>query len=166
MKFVQQTITPELYRSANADVLNIEAGKLLHALPSATEIQIVVADRNATPEKPVLYISGPMTNYPQSNYPAFDLAARCLRAQGWEVINPAEHFEGRRDLPLHKYMAEDVLALTFKCRGIVLLQAWEWSQGARLEAQIAVNRGYDLYVFYAPEQALMPVSREDVEAFL
>lgn len=36
------------------------------------------------------YVSGPMTGLPLLNFPAFHAAAAKLRAQGHEVINPAE----------------------------------------------------------------------------
>lgn len=37
-----------------------------------------------------LYIAGPMTGLPDLDFPAFHEAAAKLRAQGHEVINPAE----------------------------------------------------------------------------
>ena len=36
----------------------------------------------------IIYCSGPMTNYPDLNRPAFDAAERRLTAQGHFVINP------------------------------------------------------------------------------
>lgn len=37
-----------------------------------------------------VYLSGPMTGLPDLNFPAFHAAAAQLRAQGLEVVNPAE----------------------------------------------------------------------------
>ena len=36
------------------------------------------------------YIAGPMRGIPKYNFPAFFAAATYLRAQGWEVLSPAE----------------------------------------------------------------------------
>jgi hypothetical protein len=38
----------------------------------------------------IIYISGPMTGYPDLNFPAFHLAASVLRSEGFTVISPAE----------------------------------------------------------------------------
>lgn len=37
-----------------------------------------------------LYIAGPMSGLPQFNFPAFYAAAEALRAQGYDVVSPAE----------------------------------------------------------------------------
>jgi hypothetical protein len=40
--------------------------------------------------KQTLYLGGPMTNYPQFNFPAFDRAAQTLRDHGYTIVSPAE----------------------------------------------------------------------------
>jgi hypothetical protein len=37
------------------------------------------------------YVAGPMTGIKDFNYPAFNAVAEDLRAQGYEVENPADH---------------------------------------------------------------------------
>jgi hypothetical protein len=88
----------------------------------------------------MIYISGPMTGYPDWNYPAFNEAAEFLKSKGYEVFNPAEIFEGRTDLPRHVYMKEDIKAL-LECDTVMLLKGWEESQGALLEVDIAFEIG-------------------------
>lgn len=112
----------------------------------------------------MLYISGPMTGVPGFNYAAFNDAAKRLRANGWNVVNPAEHFGGRTDLPRHKYLALDVADLITRCRSIVFLAGWLESDGAKLEAQIALNRKYACYLWSGAD--LCPVRRDEVEKWL
>lgn len=81
-----------------------------------------------------VYIAGPMTGYPELNYPAFAAVSARLRAQGFEVVNPAELnpiTEGYRTA-----MKKDILAL-LECDHILLLDGWEKSKGASLEYHIA-----------------------------
>ncbi|QOC56010.1 nucleoside deoxyribosyltransferase [Gordonia phage Clown] len=40
------------------------------------------------------YLAGPMTGYPEFNYPAFTAAAENLRAQGLTVVSPHELHDG------------------------------------------------------------------------
>lgn len=104
-----------------------------------------------------LYTAGKMTGVPRFGFPAFDEAARFLRAHGHEVISPAE-----LDSPEHRAAAMasedgdisaynkvtgetwgDLLARDVKIisdsglDGVVVLPGWEASRGARLETYIA-----------------------------
>lgn len=40
-----------------------------------------------------IYIAGPMTGYPEFNFPAFFAAADKFKAAGWTVFNPAQKDE-------------------------------------------------------------------------
>lgn len=82
-----------------------------------------------------LYLSGPMTGIKDLNIPAFNRAAKKLRAAGYVVINPPEldriekksTWEGclRRDL---KYVVT--------CAVIATLPNWKKSRGANLEIHV------------------------------
>jgi hypothetical protein len=90
-----------------------------------------------------LYIAGPMTGYPEFNYPAFFAAARLLDAVGIETINPARS-QGREDCKTWlDYMRASLLDLA-ECDGIAFLAGWGESRGASLEVHIA--RSLDLPV--------------------
>ena len=52
------------------------------------------------------------------------------RAQGHEVLNPAEQFNGDTTLPLETYMRRDG-ALMLLAEAIVVMDDWETSGGAR-----------------------------------
>jgi len=83
-----------------------------------------------------IYIAGPMTGLPEHNFPAFDAAARRLEKDGWEVINPADNFGGRTNLPRASYLRVDV-SLLLQCDALALLPGWEESSGAQLEYLLA-----------------------------
>lgn len=82
-----------------------------------------------------LYIAGPMTGYPESNYPAFHAAARLLRFFGYQVENPAENPEP----PCGTWLGYMRMALRqiSTVDGVVMLPGWIWSRGARIEWLLA-----------------------------
>jgi hypothetical protein len=106
-------------------------------------------DKNTN--KPLTYISGPMTGLPDFNRPAFNNAADYLRSQGLNVWNPAEEFDSNYLYPRKVYMRRDIEAL-LKCESIVMLNGWEKSSGARLELEIA--RELEMNVFYLGDNNL------------
>ena len=90
----------------------------------------------------IVYISGPMTGLPDHNFPAFFEAAEHLKRLGWNPVNPAENFGGRRDLDREIYLRTDVRLLS-DCDAIAMLEGWQQSRGARLEYLIAQELGLD-----------------------
>lgn len=88
----------------------------------------------------IVYIAGPMTGLPDCNYPAFHEAAAALRALGYTVINPAESFDGRTDLPRITYLRRAVTDVA-RADALAILPGWETSNGARLEVEIARQIG-------------------------
>ena len=89
-----------------------------------------------------IYIAGPMTNMPALNFPAFHAEAARLRALGYEVANPAEINPDTTD-SWNTCMRRNIPELV-KCDGVVLLEGWERSRGASLEAHIAHSLGMRL----------------------
>lgn len=97
-----------------------------------------------------IYISGPMTGYPDLNYPAFDAAQKFFEEKGFTVANPAEigrlanamreilkqSVPGVPPLSWKDYMVGDFAALA-NCDAIALLPDWEKSNGATLELMFA-----------------------------
>ena len=115
-----------------------------------------------------LYLAGPMTGLPEYNFPAFYDAEARLRAQGWDVINPARldretvvrsdgYAEGlepsaevraetmRRDL--HLLTGPDVT-------GLVLLPGWAASVGATDELFVGRVVGLKVYEWNNDRQML------------
>lgn len=105
-----------------------------------------------------VYVAGPMTGIPDLNFPAFHREASRLRAEGVEVVNPAEINGGADELVAMAGMDESQLAAHWRacmrndiremvlCDCIVLLPGWERSKGASLEHYIA--RQLDMKVVY------------------
>lgn len=102
------------------------------------------------------YLAGPMSGIPQFNFPAFDFAAKWLRAEGWDIISPAElDAEETRAMAMASekglanqakrkwgwYLGRDVEIVADQCDGIVLLIGWDKSRGARLEVFTALTVG-------------------------
>ncbi|HEF4732723.1 MULTISPECIES: DUF4406 domain-containing protein [Burkholderia cepacia complex] len=83
-----------------------------------------------------LYLAGPMTGYPELNFPSFHAEAKRLRALGFEVVNPAE-INADMSMPWRECMKADIREL-LTCDGVAMLDGWEQSKGARLEHHIAL----------------------------
>lgn len=81
-----------------------------------------------------LYIAGPMTGYPQCNYPAFDEAEVALLAMGYEVVNPASF--GSRGGHYVDLLRDDLRAM-LDCHAVATLEGWWESGGARNEVHVA-----------------------------
>ena len=97
-----------------------------------------------------LYIAGKMRGVPGYNFPAFDAAAARLRAQGYEVVNPAEMsrevgVENVESDPavFNRLIAEELREVR-ACDAIYLLQGWETSMGTRDELEVALSHGLEI----------------------
>lgn len=102
-----------------------------------------------------IYVAGPMSGLPQMNFPAFDDAAETLRDIGYDVVSPAEldspqaracalaSVDGSTDDYAEgdtwgSLLARDVKLIADEgIEGIVVLEGWEKSRGARLETFVA-----------------------------
>ena len=86
-----------------------------------------------------VYLAGPMTGISELNFPAFNQEAERLRAEGLQVLNPADH--GIVDgADWADYLRHDISGLA-SCERIHLLRGWTKSKGACLEMTIAKALG-------------------------
>ena len=85
-----------------------------------------------------LYLAGPMSGHAEHNFPEFNRVAALLRAEGYEVFNPAENDDGGVERPRSFYMRRDIPAL-MDCDAIAVLPDWQQSRGACLEMWIAID---------------------------
>lgn len=122
------------------------------------------------------YLAGPMSGLPQQNFPAFDIAAKTLRADGWEIVSPAELDDSvdreiaMTDAPARKswgdFLARDVKLLADTgIEAIVFLQGWTDSRGARLEATVGLLQKDFKFFFYEGGRTF-EYTRQDVAAML
>ena len=98
-----------------------------------------------------IYIAGPMSGYPEYNFPAFYKAEETFKKHGYDVVNPASLNvvpEGvtvvSGDKYWKKFMQEDINQL-MTCDAIYMLHGWEKSKGASLEHHIAKELGLKVY---------------------
>jgi len=100
-----------------------------------------------------VYVAGPMTGYAEFNFPAFHAAAAALRADGIEVVNPAEHgiVDGAE---WEDYLRFDIAKIAV-CESIALLPGWSKSRGAVLEVHVARALGMPMRFLEGAEQPVV-----------
>lgn len=110
-----------------------------------------------------VYIAGPMSGYPEFNFPAFFEAERKINGLGWTAFNPASK-EQEKELDQEAFAdgdAKKAVASGFDFRecylwdvskvieadGIYMLNGWQYSPGACGEHAVAVamKRHYPAY---------------------
>ena len=91
-----------------------------------------------------LYLSGPMSGYPQENRPTFATAAAWLRQRGHDVVSPAEIVPTDAGATWEDCLRMDIAAL-ITCEAIVLMRGWPQSKGARLELSEALALGMHVF---------------------
>lgn len=93
-----------------------------------------------------IYLSGPMSGIDDNNFPAFHEWAAKLRAQGYDVVSPAEIQEAESwEMCLRADLRE-----MCNCEAIALMPGWENSKGANLELHVAHRLG--MKVIHLPLQ--------------
>lgn len=90
-----------------------------------------------------LYLSGPMSGYPNLNWPLFNRTAVRLRNLRWEVVNPVA-INNDPDAAWLDCIAADLQAMD-GCTAICMLPGWEASFGARIEHLAAQKMGLKIF---------------------
>ncbi len=110
-----------------------------------------------------VYLAGPMSGYPQFNYPLFDQIAHELRHIDYVVLSPAENnralFPGVEQEPgfaegkgedhgsdrRYRIMHADLQSV-LDCDWVAMLPGWERSVGSTIERRVAETVGKPIYL--------------------
>lgn len=99
----------------------------------------------------LIYLSGPMTGYPDLNKPVFERFTKTVQAMGFATVNPHDvpptdkyGLEKIGEPSYDDYLLSDIVALV-KCDGILMLPDWKSSRGARVELEIATTLGHAVF---------------------
>ena len=101
-----------------------------------------------------IYLSGPMSNLPDFNFPAFHAAADKLRDQGHEVFNPAEEDLKKwgtlenvlKYFNYRECLKKDLSWICDNAEAIAILPGWEKSKG--VGAELALAKALKLWEMY------------------
>ena len=97
-----------------------------------------------------VYVSGPMTGYPDHNKDEFAAASEALRAMDYAVCNPVETSSLLGERTHEEYLRFDferVLEADF----LVALDGWEESLGAQAEIMVAIRIGTKVWRWHTFE---------------
>jgi hypothetical protein len=112
-----------------------------------------------------VYISGPMSGMPENNFPLFREAALALRKREFEVVSPAELDEGFQssEMTWADYICRDLKIIAdMGIQGIVLLDDWYLSKGAKLEVIMGLLVNPDMKFFRYLDQRVVEIFRPSV----
>ena len=103
------------------------------------------------------YLAGRMTGIDRSNFPRFDEVAKFLRDLNYDIVSPSEiDTPSIRKAVLDNkpvedtwgdFLSRDVKIVADKVDGVILLEEWWKSPGARTEAFVAITRSKPLYTY-------------------
>lgn len=93
-----------------------------------------------------LYLAGPITAF-EGHRQAFADAQARIKALGHNPINPLDIYPGEN----WKLAMQADIPVMLRCEGIVMLQGWPQSKGAKLELSLAMELGLKVFLLVADE---------------
>lgn len=84
----------------------------------------------------MLYVSGPMSGYPDHNFPAFRKASQRLRIEGRYIVEDPSAKGVMEGWSWEDYLRHDLLQM-LRCDGVATLPGFAMSKGAMLEISVA-----------------------------
>lgn len=110
------------------------------------------------------YLGGPMTGWPEYNWPAFTQAAERLRSLNFEIVSAHEIDFGEtpetrgKTKSYSEYFKTDLHTL-LSCDAAIFLPRWANSRGALMEMQVAVMCGMEVYTYRHYSYLEIPLER-------
>lgn len=83
-----------------------------------------------------------MRGHAEHNYPLFEMHAKALRKEGYEIVSP--HEINRQGTSRRQCMIADVMSL-LRCDAVLCLPGWELSPGASVEVVFAWSADMPVY---------------------
>ena len=106
---------------------------------------VELCGKGLKPKEEKIFISGPMTGYPDFNFPLFNAVSKILIQKGFDVVNPVNiclKYKKEKvlsDKDVFTAMIDEQQKEERKCTVLLLLPGWEDSVGVRLELQTAIE---------------------------
>ena len=114
------------------------------------------------------YVSGPMSGYPEYNYPAFQRCCDRLRNIGFKLISPHEIKPPKVNMAEEQmwvwYMQECAKQFRGVDGGIIMLRGWPESRGANMELGWALTGRLPVYLYLEVPGRLVRMSGEKVKS--
>lgn len=108
------------------------------------------------------YLAGPMRNYKEFNFPRFEFAMQDLQYRGIRILSPHkmdldagfDPSQGQYDDTFRNECVRRDIDAIIKTDGVIFLEGWENSVGAR--AEFAVARWLEHPCYTYPDLELIP----------
>lgn len=117
-----------------------------------------------TPDEPfdsglTYYLAGPMSGYPEYNFPLFEAVTAVLHSAKISILSPHEIDHGetpetRGSLPYQTYIDAGIKMLE-ACQGIILLPGWPQSSGSCNELSRSIDLGMPVYFLLAQSASMI-----------
>lgn len=100
----------------------------------------------------IYYLSGPMSGYPEYNYPVFQATVDLLRAEGIKLLSPHENVwpEGHETMTPEQLRTQMMVLCMEQMKvaeGIIMMPGWPQSKGTVTELKLALKKELPVYFF-------------------
>jgi hypothetical protein len=110
-------------------------------------------------ESKIIYLSGPMTGYPNFNIETFNFWTEFYETCGYKVHSPPQISPVDGEKEYQDYLRSDLnVLINEKIDAVYVLPGWEKSKGALLEARIAMALNIPVFDVRSEKPVMIPIS--------